>query len=83
MIMIIWWYMPTFIVNFVEKRCVFGGFGFNSFCSKVIIGICKFYEFYSDIRVKVERWSSIMWDALDIEHVWFKASITMASLRSI
>ena len=78
-----WWYMPALTANFVEKRGISGGFAFNPFCSKAVIGICKFYKLYFDIRMRVKRWGSIMWNSLDTKYVWFKASITMAFLWSI
>ena len=43
-----WWYMPAMTSDFVKKGCVFYGFTFDSFCSKSIISVCKFYELYFD-----------------------------------
>ena len=54
-----WWYMPSLTTDFIEKGCVFYGFAFYSFSNKLIICVCKFYELYFDMEIRVKWWDSL------------------------
>ena len=69
--------------NVIEKKNVFYGFVLDSFYCKLIISVCKFYELYFNVGFRMRWWSSIVGDSLDVQYVWFKASIAVTPLWSI
>ena len=72
-----WWDSPTLLPKFVHKRDIFVSFTLDSLNCKSIIGVCEFNELYFDVRIRMERWGAIVWDALGTKYVRYKAGIAM------
>ena len=69
----------SLLLEFVHKRGIFISFSLDSLSCKSIVGVCEFNELYFDVRIRMERWGAILWDALGTKYVRFESGIAVAS----
>ena len=67
-----------YVVLLFEEGCICG-FCIGGFFWKSVVSVCKFYELYLYVWVKLKRWSAIVWNSLNTKYVRFKLGITVAA----